>query len=140
MGHWQPKHQCDADGQRDGDLKRGDAVGKGQFVTALNEIVGGVVDAGTGHEGEDTGQQEDGDRGFEGHGEDAGQQGQRDDSQQGSGKGFQPEQDGGLVDEPAHRAHEPAVGQGAFGAREEDGKAQGARPGPARLLFRLVRT
>lgn len=56
MGHRQPKHQCDADGQRDGDFKRGDAVGKGQFVTALNKIVGGVVDAGTGHEGEDTGQ------------------------------------------------------------------------------------
>ena len=51
MGHRQPKHQCDADGQCDGDLKRGDAVGKGQFVTALNEIVGGLVDAGTGHEG-----------------------------------------------------------------------------------------
>lgn len=62
MGHRQPKHQCDADGQRDGDLKRGDAVGDGQIVTALNEIVSGVVDAGTGHEGEDTGQQEDGDR------------------------------------------------------------------------------
>ena len=52
------QHQTDADGQRNGYLKGADAVGKGQRIVALYKIVGGVVDARTGHQREDAGQQE----------------------------------------------------------------------------------
>ena len=51
--------QRDADGKGHGDLKRRDAVGQSQSVVALDEVVGGVVDAGTGHQREDAAQQED---------------------------------------------------------------------------------
>ena len=49
------EHQRDADGQRNGYLKGADAVGKGQRIVALYEIVGGVVDARAGHQREDAG-------------------------------------------------------------------------------------
>ena len=58
---------------------------------------------------------------------------QRNDRQQRSCKGFHPEQLRDLVYQPPHCAHQPAVGQGAFGAGKEDGKAQGARPGQQEL-------
>ena len=80
-GQRKPQHQRDADGKGHGDLERRDAVGQSQSVVALDEVVGGVVDAGTGHQREDAGQQKDGDRRFEHDGEDAGQQRQRDDGQ-----------------------------------------------------------
>ena len=137
-GQRKPQHQRDADGKGHGDLERRDAVGQSQSVVALDEVVGGVVDAGTGHQREDAGQQEDGDRRFEHDGEDAGQQRQRDDGQQRGGKAFQPEEDGQLVNEPAHRADKAAVGQGALGGGEENGKAQGARPGDEELGHQLA--
>ena len=63
---------------------------------------------------------------------------QRDDGQQRGGKAFQPEEDGQLVNEPAHRADKAAVGQGAFRGGEENGKAQGARPGNEELGHQLA--
>ena len=43
-----------------------------------------------------------------------------------------------LVNEPAHRADKAAVGQGALRGGEENGKAQGARPGDEELGHQLA--
>ena len=67
-----------------------------------------------------------------------GQQRQRDDGQQRGGKTFQSEEDGHLVNEPAHRADKAAVGQGALRGGKENGKAQGARPGDEELGHQLA--
>ena len=49
---WQgdAQHQGNAHGQRHGDLEGGDAVCQRQSVVALNEVVGAVIDARTGHQ------------------------------------------------------------------------------------------
>ena len=51
LGNGNAEHQCDADGQRNGYFKGTDAVGEGQRIVALYEIVGGVVDARAGQIG-----------------------------------------------------------------------------------------
>lgn len=122
------EHQTDADGQRNGYLKGADAVGKGQRIVALYKIVGGVVDARTGHQREDAGQQEHRHRHFEGDGEHPGEQGEGDHRQQGGRGTVCPQHYGQLVDEPAHGTHQPAEEQAFAGARKQDGKAQGADP------------
>ena len=57
---WQgdAQHQGNAHGQRHGDLEGGDAVCQRQRVVALNEVVGAVIDARTGHQRKDAGEQE----------------------------------------------------------------------------------
>ena len=65
LRHGQTQNQRDAHGQRDGDLEGGDAVGQREGVFALDEVVGRVVDACAGHEGEDAGEQKDRYRRFE---------------------------------------------------------------------------
>ena len=122
------QHQRDADGQRNGYFKGADAVGESQRIVALNEIVGGVVDARAGHQREDAGQQEHRHRHFEGDGEHPGEQGEGDHRQQGGRSTVCPQHYGQLVDEPAHGPHQPAEEQAFAGARKQDGKAQGADP------------
>ena len=108
-------------------------MGEGQRVVALDEIVGAVVDARAGHQREDAGEQKHRHRHFEHDGKHPGEQGERDDRQQGSGGGVHAQQNGQLVDEPAHGPHQPAEGQTLFGTAEQDSKAQGARPGNEEL-------
>ena len=78
-----------------------------QSVVALNEVVGTVIDARTGHQRKDAGEQEYRYRCPEGYRKDAGQQRQRDDRQQRGCKGFHPEQLRDLVYQPPHCAHQP---------------------------------
>ena len=138
LWHGQAQNQRDAHGQRDGDLEGGDAVGQREGVFALDEVVGRVVDACAGHEGEDAGEQKDRYRRFEQDGEEPGHQRQRDDRDEGSRRGIGPIQDRQLIDEPARCAHQRAAGEGAPGAGEEDGEAQRPRPGQKELGHQLA--
>ena len=132
------QHQRNAHGQRHGDLERGDAVGQGQDVVALDEVVGRVVDARAGHQRENARKQEDRDRRAQRNRKEAGQQRQRDHGQQARRKAFHAAEHGGLVDQPAHGAHQPAVGQRVPGAGEQDGKAQRTGPGQKELCHQLA--
>ena len=50
------QHKRNAHGQRHGDLEGSDAVCQRQSVFALNEVVGAVIDARTGHQRKDAGE------------------------------------------------------------------------------------
>lgn len=131
------QHQTDADGQRNGYLKGADAVGKGQRIVALYKIVGGVVDARTGHQREDAGQQEHRYRHFNHNGKHAGEQGERNDRQQGGCGTVCPQHHGQLVDKPAHGTHQPAEEQAFARTAEQNGKTQGACAGNKELRGQL---
>ena len=138
LWHGQAQHQRDAYSQRDGHLEGGDAVGQRKGILALDEIVGGVVDARAGDQREDAGQQKDRYRRLEQHGADTRRQRQGDHRHQSGPGGLGPVQDGQLVDEPAHRAHQRTAGERALRAGEEDGEAQRPRPGQKELCHQLA--
>lgn len=128
LGNGHAEHQRDADGQRNGYFKGTDAVGEGQRVVALYEIVGGVVDASAGHQRKDSAQQEHRHRRFEQDGKYPGEDGERDHCQQGSGGAVGAQHHRQLIDEPAYRTNQTAEGQAFARAGKQDGKTQGADP------------
>ena len=138
LRHGQAQHQRDAHSQRHGYLEGGDAVGQRKGILALDEVVGGVVDARAGDQREDAGQQKDRHRRLEQHGADTRRQRQRDDRDEGGCRRVGPVQDGQLIDEPAHRPHQRTAGEGALRAGEEDGEAQRPRPGQKELCRQLA--
>lgn len=54
---WDAKHECDADCESNSDLKGADAVGKGEGVFTLNEIISCVIDACARNKREDAAQE-----------------------------------------------------------------------------------
>ena len=125
-GEGQAQHHRDADGQGRRDLDGVGGAGSHLQVVVLDEIVGGVVDAGARHQREDAGQQEHRHRGLEGDGENPGQQSQRDGRQQVGGDGADAQHHRQLIGHPAHGAGGGAGQVALAGDPEQDAEGEGS--------------